>query len=97
MRCSLNCRFWPAAGRCSPRCSKRARKSIRGSALAERMLPTYPQAAARRAEEMAQLEKTFEASGLATCVIEAVRRAHEELASVVPGRSPETGGSTISA
>jgi 3-hydroxyisobutyrate dehydrogenase-like beta-hydroxyacid dehydrogenase len=49
-------------------------------ALAQRMLPTYAQHAARRATEMQELEGTTRAAGLDPCVIAAVRQLHEALA-----------------
>jgi 3-hydroxyisobutyrate dehydrogenase-like beta-hydroxyacid dehydrogenase len=54
-------------------------------AVAERMLPTYPQHAGRRATEMYELEMMAR-SGVTTTptVIEAVRRFHEDLARVFP-------------
>src|SRR5947207_2171998 len=49
-------------------------------AVVERMLPTYPQHAGRRAAEMAELEQTALAAGLEPCVLAAVARVHEMLA-----------------
>jgi len=49
-------------------------------ALVERMLPTYPKHAARRADEMRELEHTAQAVGLDTMVIRAIARLHETLA-----------------
>jgi 3-hydroxyisobutyrate dehydrogenase-like beta-hydroxyacid dehydrogenase len=51
------------------------------TAVAERMLPTYPRHAGRRATEMYELEATARsAGGQVPAVIEAVRRFHEEMA-----------------
>jgi 3-hydroxyisobutyrate dehydrogenase-like beta-hydroxyacid dehydrogenase len=48
--------------------------------VVDRMLPTYALHAGRRATEMNELEETARSAGLEPCVIEAVRRLHEELA-----------------
>jgi 3-hydroxyisobutyrate dehydrogenase-like beta-hydroxyacid dehydrogenase len=58
-------------------------------ALAERMLPTYPKHAGRRAEEMRELEETCRASGLEPCVVAAVRGMHEMLADAQLGDAPD--------
>jgi 3-hydroxyisobutyrate dehydrogenase-like beta-hydroxyacid dehydrogenase len=50
--------------------------------VVDRMLPTYAEHAARRATEMSELEETARAAGIEPCVIEAVRRLHEEIAAV---------------
>jgi 3-hydroxyisobutyrate dehydrogenase-like beta-hydroxyacid dehydrogenase len=50
------------------------------TALAERMLPTYAQHAARRATEMSELEATARAAGVTPRAIEGVVKFHEALA-----------------
>jgi hypothetical protein len=65
-------------------------------ALVERMLPTYPKHAARRADEMRELEQTAQASGIETCVIGAVARMHEMLADASLHNMPH-GGWTVAA
>lgn len=62
------------------------------TAVVERMLPTYPQHAGRRAAEMAELEQTALAAGLEPCVLAAVARVHEMLAGADFGQSAEPGG-----
>lgn len=52
------------------------------SALADRMLPTYAKHAPRRAVEMGELEAMTRSAGLEPCVIEAIHRLHELLATV---------------
>lgn len=52
--------------------------------VVDRMLPTYMQHAGRRATEMNEVEQTARATGMQPCVIEAVRRLHEELAALGP-------------
>jgi 3-hydroxyisobutyrate dehydrogenase-like beta-hydroxyacid dehydrogenase len=64
-------------------------------ALAERMLPTYPKHAGRRAGEMQELEETCQAVGLEPGVVAAVRGMHEMLAKVPFGEAPDTGGWTV--
>jgi hypothetical protein len=56
------------------------------AALGDRMLPTYAHHAARRAEEMRQLERTALASSQDATVISAVRAAHEALAGLHLGQ-----------
>ena len=65
------------------------------AALADRMLPTYAQHAARRATEMSELEATALASGLTPPVIRAVRQAHEELAAVEFTGAADTTGTAV--
>ncbi len=48
--------------------------------IAERMMPTYPLHAARRADEMRELEQTAEAAGLEPLMLAAAREVHELLA-----------------
>jgi len=48
----------------------------------DRMLPTYPQHAPRRAEEIGELEKTAAASGQTPCMIETTHRLIERLAAI---------------
>ena len=48
--------------------------------IVERMMPTYPQHAARRADEMRELEQTAQAAGLEPCMLAAARHVHELLA-----------------
>jgi len=48
--------------------------------IVERMLPTYPQHAARRADEMRELEQTAETAGIEPCMLAAARHVHELLA-----------------
>jgi 3-hydroxyisobutyrate dehydrogenase-like beta-hydroxyacid dehydrogenase len=62
------------------------------TAVVERMLPTYPQHAGRRAAEMAELEQTALAAGLESCVLAAVARVHEMLASADFGQPARVGG-----
>jgi 3-hydroxyisobutyrate dehydrogenase-like beta-hydroxyacid dehydrogenase len=62
------------------------------TAVVERMLPTYPQHAGRRAAEMAELEQTALASGLEPCVLAAVARVHEMLAGADLGQPAKPGG-----
>jgi 3-hydroxyisobutyrate dehydrogenase-like beta-hydroxyacid dehydrogenase len=65
-------------------------------ALVERMLPTYSKHAARRADEMRELERTATAAGLQPCVIRAVARLHEMLADASLEELPPQG-STVAA
>jgi 3-hydroxyisobutyrate dehydrogenase-like beta-hydroxyacid dehydrogenase len=51
-------------------------------ALVERMLPTYPQHAARRAEELGEVEQTLTALGLQPCLVPAARELTARLASL---------------
>lgn len=51
-------------------------------AAAERMLPTYPQHAARRAIEIRELEETCHAVGQEPCMFAAIRRLFEAFAAV---------------
>jgi 3-hydroxyisobutyrate dehydrogenase-like beta-hydroxyacid dehydrogenase len=53
--------------------------------LVDRMLPTYAAHAARRADEMRELESTASANDLRPPVIEGVRQLHELLAAVTFG------------
>jgi 3-hydroxyisobutyrate dehydrogenase-like beta-hydroxyacid dehydrogenase len=55
------------------------------AALVERMLPTYARHAERRAEEMAEVERTARSAGLEPILLTAVRRLHEDLARALPG------------
>lgn len=48
--------------------------------LVERMLPTYAEHAARRAQEMAEMEQTVRSAGVTPLVLGAVRLLHERLA-----------------
>jgi 3-hydroxyisobutyrate dehydrogenase-like beta-hydroxyacid dehydrogenase len=69
-------------------------------ALVDRMLPTYAQHAARRADETRELEQTAQAAGLEPCVLAAVRQVHELLAGVdfaASGQSAWTTKSLIDA
>ena len=59
------------------------------AAVAERMLPTYPRHAGRRAAEMAELESTADAAGIEPVVIAAVKRMHETFAGLWPGGPAE--------
>jgi 3-hydroxyisobutyrate dehydrogenase-like beta-hydroxyacid dehydrogenase len=52
----------------------------------ERLLPTYPRHAARRAEELAELEQTMAAAGATPCLVPAARRV---IATVGRLRLPE--------
>ena len=61
-------------------------------AVVERMLPTYPQHAGRRAAEMAELEQTALAAGLEPCVLAAVARVHEMLAGADFGQPGHSAG-----
>jgi 3-hydroxyisobutyrate dehydrogenase-like beta-hydroxyacid dehydrogenase len=61
-------------------------------ALVERMVPTYPAHAGRRATEMAELERTVRAAGQEPVVIEAVREMHEMLAGAGLDATPHGGG-----
>ena len=61
------------------------------ASLAERMLPTYPRHAGRRATEMSELESTAAAAGLEPVMIAAVRQAHEALAGVWPAGADNAG------
>lgn len=54
------------------------------TAVAERMLPTYPRHAARRATEMAELEATVRAAGLTPQVVSGILQLHEKLANIFP-------------
>jgi 3-hydroxyisobutyrate dehydrogenase-like beta-hydroxyacid dehydrogenase len=49
-------------------------------ALVERMLPTYPQHAGRRAEELREVEETLTALGLRSCLVRASRELTAGLA-----------------
>ena len=62
------------------------------AALVERMLPTYAQHTGRRVTEMQELEQTARSAGFEPCVIEAVRRLHENLASVSFDAAADAGG-----
>jgi 3-hydroxyisobutyrate dehydrogenase-like beta-hydroxyacid dehydrogenase len=62
------------------------------TAVAERMLPTYPQHVGRRAAEMAELEQTAMAAGLEPCVLAAVARVHEMLARADFGQPATAAG-----
>lgn len=55
--------------------------------LAERLLPTYTQHAARRAEEACAVEQTIRALGLRPCVAAGVREWTEQLAQARPGEA----------
>ncbi|HZL37639.1 MAG TPA: NAD(P)-binding domain-containing protein [Tepidisphaeraceae bacterium] len=48
--------------------------------IVDRMLPTYPQHAARRAQETREIESTAREAGIEPNVLAAVRRAHEAIA-----------------
>jgi 3-hydroxyisobutyrate dehydrogenase-like beta-hydroxyacid dehydrogenase len=61
------------------------------AALAERMLPTYAQHAARRATEMSELEATARNAGLTPRAIEGIVRFHEVLAESFENRPPSPG------
>src|SRR5438270_676706 len=50
--------------------------------LVERLLPTYAQHAARRADEMRAVEQTASAAGIDPCVLAAVRELHQRLAAI---------------
>jgi 3-hydroxyisobutyrate dehydrogenase-like beta-hydroxyacid dehydrogenase len=50
--------------------------------LVERMLPTYTAHAARRADEMAELEATVRGAGIEPHLVAALRAAHERIAAV---------------
>jgi 3-hydroxyisobutyrate dehydrogenase-like beta-hydroxyacid dehydrogenase len=65
------------------------------AALAERMLPTYPQHAARRAAEMRELEQTARASDVQPPVLGAVRELHEMLAATQFGQERWTAASIV--
>ena len=60
-------------------------------ALVERMFPTYPKHAARRADEMRELEQTAQGAGLEPCVISTVARLHEILADASLENMPGDG------
>jgi 3-hydroxyisobutyrate dehydrogenase-like beta-hydroxyacid dehydrogenase len=62
--------------------------------VALRMLPTYPAHAARRADEMRELERNANTAGLQPCVIAAVRRLHESLTASFPSPLENTDGWT---
>jgi 3-hydroxyisobutyrate dehydrogenase-like beta-hydroxyacid dehydrogenase len=66
--------------------------------VVDRMLPTYAQHAARRATEMNELQQTAVAAGLEPCVIDAVRRLHEEMAaaSFDPVDAKQSSGFSVS-
>jgi 3-hydroxyisobutyrate dehydrogenase-like beta-hydroxyacid dehydrogenase len=49
-------------------------------ALVDRMLPTYPQHAARRCDELGEVERTLEALQLEPCMVHSARRITAELA-----------------
>ena len=53
--------------------------------IVERMMPTYPQHAQRRADEMRELEQTAEAAGLEPCMLAAARHVHELMAGLMAG------------
>ncbi len=53
------------------------------SALADRMLPTYAQHAARRATEMHELVSMTQSGGLEPCMIDAIQCLHDQLALVL--------------
>jgi 3-hydroxyisobutyrate dehydrogenase-like beta-hydroxyacid dehydrogenase len=57
------------------------------SVVTERMLPTYPLHASRRAAEMAELQQTVRAAGIEPCVTAAIRLLHEQLAAAMPEES----------
>jgi 3-hydroxyisobutyrate dehydrogenase-like beta-hydroxyacid dehydrogenase len=63
----------------------------------ERMLPTYPQHAARRIGEMGELERTAAESGQSPCMIDATRRVIESLASIGFGSSTDAADWDITA
>jgi 3-hydroxyisobutyrate dehydrogenase-like beta-hydroxyacid dehydrogenase len=58
------------------------------TALAERMLPTYAQHAARRATEMSELEATARAAGVTPRVIEGIVKFHDALAEALADGPP---------
>jgi 3-hydroxyisobutyrate dehydrogenase-like beta-hydroxyacid dehydrogenase len=60
-------------------------------ALVERMLPTYPKHAGRRADEMRELEQTAKASGIEPCVVAAVAGMHDMLADASLENMPPEG------
>jgi 3-hydroxyisobutyrate dehydrogenase-like beta-hydroxyacid dehydrogenase len=64
-------------------------------ALVERMLPTYPRHAARRATEMAELEQTTRFAGLEPCIITAIRNMHDGFADVSFESAPDAGAWTV--
>jgi hypothetical protein len=53
------------------------------TSVALRMLPSYPQHAARRAAEMREVEETAWASGVEPCVLASVSRLHEAIAALL--------------
>ena len=62
-----------------------ARRTYGGvTAVAERMLPTYPRHAGRRYSEMSELEATARGAGLTPHVIDGVVQFHEALAQAMP-------------
>jgi 3-hydroxyisobutyrate dehydrogenase-like beta-hydroxyacid dehydrogenase len=63
--------------------------------VVDRMLPTYAQHAARRATEMNELEETARNAGVEPCVIDAVRRLHEEMAGASFGAPANSSGFTV--
>ncbi len=65
------------------------------AAVVERMAPTYPQHAARRATEMRELEQTVASSGIEPNVIAAVRRLHETIANVSFDTDADANGFTV--
>ena len=65
--------------------------------VVDRMLPTYAQHAERRATEMNELQETARNAGIEPCVIDAVRRLHEEMASASVGATGQTNDFTVAA
>jgi 3-hydroxyisobutyrate dehydrogenase-like beta-hydroxyacid dehydrogenase len=65
------------------------------TAVTERMLPTYALHAGRRATEMAEVEQTVRAAGLAPCVTRAVRELHQAMAAVSFGLASEAGAAGL--
>jgi hypothetical protein len=64
-------------------------------ALVERMVPTYPAHAGRRATEMAELERTVRAAGQTPVVLDGVREVHQMLAGAGLEDTPHGGGWTV--
>jgi 3-hydroxyisobutyrate dehydrogenase-like beta-hydroxyacid dehydrogenase len=63
-------------------------------ALAERLLPTYPRHAGRRAEEAAEVEQFLQSVGLRPCLTRGTREVTEELARAALDE-PDTRSSTV--
>jgi 3-hydroxyisobutyrate dehydrogenase-like beta-hydroxyacid dehydrogenase len=61
------------------------------TSVALRMLPSYPHHAARRSTEMREVEETAWAAGIEPCVLAAVSRLHEAIATLlISSPSPNT-------